>query len=450
MTSTKELAARTTGRVWLPTGAGVAGYDRERAGFNTALDHRPNAVLAAATAADVAEGIRFAAEHGLPVDVQATGHGAHRSMDGGLLITTRALTHVEVDPRRGVALIPSGATAADVLSATCPRGLTAPVGSAPGVGYVSYSLGGGIGPVSRTLGYAADGIRSLDVVTADGVERTVTAGQHPDLFWALRGGGGNLAAVTRIEADLAPLADVYGGAIFFAGERAAEVLEAFEQCADSAPTELSLSIAILTYPDAPALPAAIRGTFCCQVRVAYVGATEAARAHLAPLDRLESLLNTCRRLPMSQIGTIHADPTARTRVNSNSLALGEAFAPSQVSSFVARDAPYVLELRHLGGALDGRDGATNAVGHRAARFNLFTSAYPNVDPEVSSRAQQHVCDALRSVGDGGPLRNFLPTGVPDATSCYSPDTASELARLKAAWDPADLFRYAPKIRPPER
>jgi hypothetical protein len=447
MTTTKELTARTTGRVWLPTAAGRAGYDRERAGFNTALDHRPNLILAAATTADIAQGVRFAAEHGVPVDVQATGHGAHSSVDGGLLITTRALTGVEVDPQRRVALIAAGATAADVLSATCPYGLTAPVGSAPGVGYVSYSLGGGIGPVSRTLGYAADRIRRLDVVTADGAERTVTAEQHPDLFWALRGGGGNLATVTRIEVDLDPLADVYGGAMFFAGERAAEVLEAFEACVDSAPTELNLSIAFLTYPDLPALPPAVRGTFCCQVRVAYVGATKAARSHLATLDRLGPLLDTCRRLPMSQIGTIHADPTAPTRVNSNSLALSAAFTPSQVTSFVAPDAPYVLELRHLGGALAHQGGAPNAVGHRTARFNLFTSAYPTADPVVAARAQQHVCDVLRPVGDGGPLRNFLPTGLPEASSCYSPETAAELARLKNTWDAADVFHYAPAITP---
>jgi hypothetical protein len=150
---------------------------------------------------------------------------------------------------------------------------------------------------------------------------------------------------------------------------------------------------------------------------------------------------------MSQIGTIHADPTSPTRVNSNSLALSAAFAPSQVSSFVAPDAPYVLELRHLGGALARQGGAPNAVGHRAARFNLFTSAYPNADPQVAARAQQHVIDVLRPVGDGGPLRNFLPTGLPEASSCYSPETAAELGRLKNTWDAADVFHYAPAITP---
>jgi len=144
-----RLAARTAGPVWAATAVDRGDYDRERRGFNMALDHRPALVLAAATASDVVEGIRFAAENDLPLDLQATGHGAHRAMDGGLLITTRRLTDVRVDPGRRVARIAAGATAADVLAATADHGLSAPVGSTPGVGYVSYSLGGGLGPLGR-------------------------------------------------------------------------------------------------------------------------------------------------------------------------------------------------------------------------------------------------------------------------------------------------------------
>lgn len=442
------LAARTRGGVWLSIPDHRAEYDQERAGFNTALDHRPGIVLAAATAADIVEGVRFASAHHLAVEVQATGHGAHRAMHGGLLITTRHLTGVEVDPERRVARISAGATASHVLAATCPHGLAAPVGSAPGVGYVSYSLGGGIGPIGRTLGFGADRVRRLDVVTADGIERTVTADQHAELFWALRGGGGNLAVVTAIEVDLAPVADIYGGALFFAGEDAPEVLAALTRCTDSAPAELTLSAAFLTYPDLPALPEAIRGRSCVQVRVAYVGPTEDARPHLVDLDRLVPLLDTRRRLPMSEIGTIHADPAAPTRVNSNSMALGDSFDPGQVTPFVTPGVPYVLELRHLGGALAREPEHPSAVGHRTARFNLFTSAYPDVDPVASARAQQRVVDALLPVSDGGPLRTFLPTGLRDATSCYSPEQAAELARLKLVWDPADTFRYAPAVTPP--
>jgi hypothetical protein len=148
---------------------------------------------------------------------------------------------------------------------------------------------------------------------------------------------------------------------------------------------------------------------------------------------------------MSDVGTIHADPAAPTRVNSNSLALGERFTLEQVAPFITADAPFVLELRHLGGMLARQPVHPNAVGHRSARFNLFTSAYPSVDAEIAATAQQRVHDALQAVGDGGPLRNFLPTGLREATSCYSAGTAAELARLASVWDPDGTFRYAPAI-----
>ena len=152
-----RLAARTSGPVWSRAAADQAGYDEGRSGFNSALDHQPALVLAATTPADIVEGVRFAAESGLPVDLHVTGHGAHRSMDGGLLIVTRRLADVDVDPGRRAARVPAGATAADVIAAAAPFGLTAPVGAAPGVGYVSYTLGGGLGALGRAHGYAADG-----------------------------------------------------------------------------------------------------------------------------------------------------------------------------------------------------------------------------------------------------------------------------------------------------
>ena len=200
-----RLAARTSGRVWTPTAADHAGYDEERTGFNLALDHRPDVVLAAATSADVVEGIRFAAEENLPVDVQATGHGAHKAMDGGLLITTRRHADVQVDAVRQVARIPAGATSGEVIAAAAPHGLAAPVGAAPGVGYLAYTIGGGLGPMGRAHGYAADCVRRLDVVAADGRELIVTPEQHEDLFWALRGEGAIWPRSRRSKSTCYPL-----------------------------------------------------------------------------------------------------------------------------------------------------------------------------------------------------------------------------------------------------
>ena len=149
-----QLAAQSTGRVWTPTGTDNSdntGYDRERGGFNLALDHRPGLILAAETASDIVTGVRFAADNVIAVDIQATGHGAHRAMDGGLLITTRGFRGVAVDPVARTARVSAGATAADVIGAAAPHGLAAAVGSAPAVGFVSYCLGGGVGLFGRRV-----------------------------------------------------------------------------------------------------------------------------------------------------------------------------------------------------------------------------------------------------------------------------------------------------------
>lgn len=372
------LAARTTGQVFAPTGAGHSdrlGYDHERSGFNTALDHRPGLVLAAETTADIVAGVRFAADNALAVDIQATGHGAHRAMDGGLLITTRRLRDVAVDPSTRTARVAAGATAGDVIAAVTAYGLAAPVGAAPGVGYVSYSLGGGLGLLGRKHGWAADHIRRLWVATADGRTLEVSRDGEPELFWALRGGGGNLAAVTEIEIDLMPVRHVYGGGLFVAGEHAIDVMALFRQCSATAPDGLSLSVAFVAIPDLPVLPAPIRGRFCGHIRVTALdgaettGATEAAsgidaaQRAIAPLRGLPLLLDTCRQFSFTEIGTVHADPVGPLPVHSDSAAMRSGAFIDDIVDQLDPSAPFMLEVRHLGGALAEAPAVANAVGH---------------------------------------------------------------------------------------
>jgi hypothetical protein len=448
------LAAQTTGRVWTPDStdmSNTAHYDRERSGFNLSLDHRPRLVLAAETLADVAVGIRYAADNALPVDIQATGHGAHRALDGGLLITTRQLSRVVVDPTNRTARVSAGSTAADVITATAPHGLAAPVGAAPGVGFVSYSLGGGLGLLGRKHGWSADHIRSLQVVTADGRELVVTPDQHPDLFWGLRGGGGNLAAVTEIEVDLIPVAQLYGGGLFFRGEQAADLLDLFQQCTAEAPDELSLSVAFIDFPDLPAVPAPIRGRFCGHLRVTHLdgpgGVSETERL-LAPFRQLGPMLDSIRTLPLIDLGSVHADPADPRPVHSDSVALRNADSLEAIAHALEPGASFMLELRHLGGALADVPDVPNAVGHRDAQYNLFTSAYPGTNPTEAAAAQRRVYRQAASAGVGGALRTFLPSQYPDATACYEPAIARRLAALKLTWDHHNLFSYAPAVSAP--
>ncbi|MEV4327446.1 FAD-binding oxidoreductase, partial [Microbispora rosea] len=187
MHSTIEDALRgqVAGRVLAP---GQDGFEEEAAGFNLAVRHRPAVIVAARDAGDVAAAVRLAAAHGLPVAVQSTGHGAVQAADGAVLISTRAMREVVVDPAARTATIEAGCTWGEVIAAAAPYGLAPLCGSATAVGVVGFTLGGGIGPIARTFGFAADHVRELTVVTGDGVARTADAVREPDLFWALRGG----------------------------------------------------------------------------------------------------------------------------------------------------------------------------------------------------------------------------------------------------------------------
>ena len=188
-------------------------------------------------------------------------------------------------------------------------------------------------------------------MTADGQERTVIPEQLPELFWALRGGGGDLAAVTAIEIELLPVSEIYGGGLFFSADRTPVAIEAFRPARSTAPPELSLSLALVAFPDLPALPPPLRGQFCCSCPwLTWERAPEATA--LSPrCERAEPLLDTVAVLPMTEVGSIHADPAGPMPVNGNSVALGGDDVLDDLLALVQPNAPFLLEVRHLGGAL---------------------------------------------------------------------------------------------------
>ena len=206
----------------------------------------------------------------------------------------------------------------------------------------------------------------------------------------------------------------------------------------------------MAFPDLPALPPPLRGQFRCHVRVAYLGESAGGDRLIAPLRAAAPLLDTVGVLPMTEVGSIQADPVGPMPVNSNSVALDGDDVFDDHLALVQPDAPFMLELRHLGGALVHPQGPPSAVGHRGAVLNLFTSAYPGTVPAMAASAQQRVCDTVAATSVGGPLRNFLPAQYPDATACYEPAIAEKLADLKTIWDPADTFRYAPAVTAKKR
>ncbi|MEU1076542.1 MULTISPECIES: FAD-binding oxidoreductase [unclassified Streptomyces] len=445
------LAAAVRGPVLLP---GQDGYARESAGFNTLLEHRPALVVGATGAADVVAAVRFAAGHGLPVAVQATGHGVARAADGAVLVSTRRMTGLRIAPDRGTARLAAGVRWEQVVHEAAVHGLAPLNGSSPLVGAVSYTLGGGLAVMARTFGYAADHVRGLDVVTADGELRQVDQEREPELFWGLCGGKGNFGIVTSMEIGLMPVPRLYGGALTFDGAAAPVVLPAWLDWTASAPLEMSSSLALVRFPDDPALPGEVRGRFVVQVRIAFTGtAAEGARL-VAPLrESGPRVLDTVREMPYTDVASIHGDPTEPYPYHERTLMLGELdrTAAGRLLAAAGPDSGCSLglvELRHLGGALSRPVRHRNAVGNRDARFCLLTVA-PGGPRPAGPGQDDLLLERLAPWATGGKYLNFLDASAGDdqVRAAFTPEAYARLGELKARYDPANLFRVNHNIAP---
>jgi FAD/FMN-containing dehydrogenase len=240
--------------------AGSPGYEDEVAGFNQSVVHRPAVVVAAEGAADVCAAVEFASRHGMSVAVLNTGHGP--SLPAGpdtLMITTRWMAKVDIDPRNKKARVEAGVRFGELVAAAAAHGLAPLPGSSPGVGVVGYTLGGGASStMGRKYGWASDHVSAIDVVTADGRLHRVSAESPADLFGALLGGKSNFGVVTAMEFALFPVTRLYAGSLFYAGERKRDVLEAYRRFTTTAPEEMSSGVALLNFPPLPHLPPFMR------------------------------------------------------------------------------------------------------------------------------------------------------------------------------------------------
>lgn len=449
----EALAERVMGPVLVP---GDEQYDAERAGHQTTRSHRPDVVVGAVGPADVRAAVVFAREHGLAVGVQGTGHALSAvAAEGGVLINTSRMRGVRVNPDAGTAWVAAGMSWNQVIHEAAPAGLAPLSGSAPGVGVVSYTLAGGLGLLSRRYGYAADHVRGIDVVTADGRPRLVTADSDPDLFWALRGGRDNFGVVTGIEVDLVPVTTLYGGGLFFDGESAGEILEAYLRWTGTVPDEMTSSVAMISFPDVPALPPPLRGRHVVHVRIAYTADDLGAGEGLvAPLRALDPFIDTVGELPYTQAGTIHNDPPAPGTFESGTAMLGEldaAFVRALLELAGPHvPVPHVVELRHLGGRLAHSVGAGNAVGNRDARYVInVVSRLERADIDEVRPAHERVFAAIEPWCTGGKALNFM-NGEKDAEhvrAAYDPKDYQRLTELKAVYDPENMFRLNHNIPP---
>ncbi|MFC8922837.1 FAD-binding oxidoreductase [Cellulosimicrobium sp. NPDC057127] len=435
LTSTDTLARGLTGRLLL---RGDDGFDRAATPWNLAVRQPVAAVVEAADPDDVAAAVRWARSAGLAVAPQSTGHGASGDVEGAVLLRTGALDDVAVDPERRVARVGAGASWGAVQAATAPHGLTTLLGSAPGVGAVGYTLGGGLGWFGRAHGLAADHVRSFDVVDAAGGRATVTAESDPDLFWALRGGGGDLAVVTAMEVDLEPVPAFSGGRLAWPAERALEVLDVFRAVTATAPDALSLWLSRVEAPGAPAVVV---------VHAAYLGDADGARDLLRPFAAVPGVLGpglgaAIGPVGLADVGDITADPTDPAAGRSRAELLARVDDEAVDRLFTSPTAPLlVLQLRHLGGALasPGDDaGALGAITEPYLLYGFGLAFEPGLATAVGNRLAELPTE-LRGLATGRKPATFLSPGE-SASAAYDEGALARLRDLKRSRDPRGTVR----------
>ncbi|MGW4201362.1 FAD-binding oxidoreductase [Streptomyces sp. NPDC004726] len=443
--------------VWRPVGraAGWAGT-ADVLGFNRAWDPRPESVVGAVTADDVSAAVRFAAGRQQKVAVQSTGHGLVHDAADAVLISTRRMKGVTVDPRRRTARVAAGVRWSEVVEAAAPYGLAPLNGSFPGVGVMGFTLGGGLGPMSRAYGFAADHVREIELVTADGSVLRVDEDTDPELFWGLRGGKGNFGIVTAMEFGLVPVARLHGGGIYYRAESAADALHTYVDWTRDLPEEITTSLALLRLPAAPEIPEPLRGRFVVHLRVAYLGDQRTAEPLLAPMRRVGGILvDEVGDMPYSAIGSIHNDSPVPLAFWERSAMLGlpstaDLDALLSVAGPGAELPLGMVELRQLGGAVRRTPSSPNAVGGRNAEFVLLTVG--ELATEGSGRhdgagevpeAGARVIRAMAACDTGGTLLNFQGADIApeQVRRAFDEESYTRLRRLKQIHDPGHRFGF---------
>ncbi|AXJ09923.1 FAD-binding oxidoreductase [Arthrobacter sp. PM3] len=445
------LSSAVSGPVALPDSPEFA---EETFAFNVATVHRPDVALGAADAHDVVAGVKWAAERRLPVSVQATGHGADSAINGGLLINTRRLQDVQIDPVRRTARVGAGVKWRTVLEASVPHGLVGLHGSSTDVGVVGYTVGGGLPVLGRAHGFAADHVRSMEIVTADGVLRRIDADADAELFALMCGGKGNFGIVTALEFSLFPIGEFYGGGIIYPGADAALILAAFRQWLPSLPDAASPSISLLRLPDMDFVPPPLRGQFVVHLRFAYLGNRGDGDALLAPMRKISTpLMDTAGPMDYLDVDQIHMDPADPLPFVSGG-ALLEDFGEDTVADLLevagdGSDCPLLLaEIRPFGGALSRDVGRPNAVSGRDAAFLLFLVGF-NMPPvaDASMASIRTVLTAMSPHSTGFTLVNFhgTPGDEADRARAWTPEVYDRMRAAKASYDPGNLLRFGHAI-----
>ena len=444
------LSRNLTGALHEP---GAPAYEELATPWNLAVPTSPAAVVEAADAGDVVEAVKFAAANGLPVAVQATGHGIASNLAGALLIHTRLLDACTINGANAggngpTAQIGAGVTWATVLSQGAGGGLIGLCGSAPGVGVAGYTSGGGIGPMVRSFGAASDKVRSFNVVTGDGQLRHATAQSEPELFWGLRGGKGSLGIITGMEFELLELPVIYAGALFFDTNQVENVLRTWAQWCPTLPHAATTSVALMQLPPMPGVPEPLAGKFTIAVRYVFTGTADDGATWLAPMRSAGAfLMDTVGPMPSSRIGLVHSDPEDSMPAAERSTLLAN-FPVEAVETLLEAAGPdssspqLMVEIRQLGGALAQDPEVSSAFCHREAGFGLHSVAVgaPPELPGFGAHAESMIHN-MSPWAYAGSLSNFATgNGAGAFAECYTFPVLAKLTTLARHFDPGNVFR----------
>ena len=429
------------GRIATPADAD---WDQARLGWNLVADPRPSAVAFVESGDDIAAVIRFAAENGLRVSGQGTGHGAAAlgSLEDAILIKTERMRGVEIDAGAGAARVEAGVLSVELAEAAQAQGLSSLPGSSPDVGVTGFHLGGGLSWFGRQYGFACNRVQAIELITADGESRTVDADNEPDLFWALRGGGGDYAIVVALHIELVPVESAYAGAFLWPAAVGAEAMRIYRDWAAEVGENVTSVVRFLTPPDVPDVPEPLRNTPLLTIDGACIGSREEGEAAFAPLLEIgEPMMSTFDQVPPAALCRIHMDPEQPVPGLGHHTVLRD-LPDEAIDVFVSLAGPdsgtplLLTELRQMGGAMERPDSSGGALSHLDAGWVLLGIGMP-MTPElgqaINDRLDQLKEDLSPWGADGGYF-NFAERPC-DADAILPPETCARLAEVKRKWDP---------------
>jgi FAD/FMN-containing dehydrogenase len=436
---------------------GSADYDEARTLFNSMIDKRPAMIAQCASPEDVAAALRYGREHGLKIAVRAGGHSvAGMSLcDDGLVIDVRPMNQVEVDPQRRIARVGGGCTWSQVDRATQQHGLATTGGRVSSTGVAGLTLGGGSGWLERQYGLACDNLISVELVTADGSQVTASADEHPDLFWALHGGGGNFGVATALTFQLHPVGpEVLAGLLLYPAERGHDLLRLTREFVPDAPAEFGPAIGYLTVPPEDALPAHLHGKLVSAIVVCYTGSIPDGQQLLEPFRDLGPVVDLVGPVPYAEFQCSIDDPPGYRNwwtaeylhvVTDEAIDVIHAHglhtpSPGPAQTFLIPWGGAVAQVGEDETPLTQRDASW--VVHPFALW-----ADPADDEAVIGWARTFR-DDLRQVSSGGVYLNFIgDEGFDRIRAAYGEQKYARLAAIKAQYDPTNVFRGNHNIQP---